>query len=213
MCASEIDRKVDAAKAKVDSSLTEMATFSPLFSKPEFPFHGDPLNLDIEMTFDDSHTIFSQGLIVIEQKKMLVTSGKAPDTNLNFYLIEPNWLVTSMGYLTMGQNVCNLKYSDEHEYLLGITLANLLYVISLRGRKPVTVKTIEKIAKYNCLVFFSSDPFLSDGISFEVSVTSGVPELQAADTPQIDFRAEEPKKGGHRVRSVHQKQSRPRQSP
>lgn len=100
---------------------------------------------------------------------MMVTSGKAPDTNLNFYNIEPNWLITSMGYLTMGQNVCNLKYSDEHEYLLGITLSSYLYVISLKGPKPVTVKTIEKIAKYNCLVFFSSDPFLSDGISFEVS--------------------------------------------
>ena len=168
VCATEINRKLDNASTKVDRSLTEMSTFSELFAKPEFPFHGDPLNFKIERTFDDSHTIFSQGLIIIEQKKMMVTAGKAPDTNLNFYNIDPNWLITSMGYLTMGQNVCNLKYSDEHEYLLGITLSSYLYVISLRGKKPVTVKTIEKIAKYNCLAMFSVDPFLSDGIHFEV---------------------------------------------
>lgn len=173
-----------------------MSTFSPLFSKPQFPFHGDPLEMRVERTFDDSHTVFPQGLIVIEQKRMLVTAGKAPDTNLNFFRIEPNWLITSMGYLSMGQKVCNLKYSDEHEYLLGITLESYLYVISLRGKKPVTVKTIEKIAKYNCLVFFSSDPFLADGIAFEVR-SPGVPELQAAHASQAHVRAEEPAQGRH----------------
>lgn len=168
ICEREISRKLDSASSSIERSLTDMSTFSPLFKKPDFPFHGDPLDLHIERTFDDSHTIFSQGLIVIESKKMLVTSGKAPDTNLNFYNIEPNWLITSLGYLTMGQNVCNLKYSDEHESLLAITLSSYLYVVSLRGDTPVTVKTIEKIAKYNCLAFFSVDPFLADGINFEV---------------------------------------------
>ena len=145
-----------------------MKNFSTPFPEFEAPFEGDCLDLSVKKIFEDSHRHFSQGLLIIESKGVLVTSGKSPDTNLNFYYIDRNLLITSFGYLSMNHKVCNLKYSEEHEVILGITLSSYLYIISMVNSKPKTIKTIEKIAKFDCLMMFSMEGFFASDSKFNV---------------------------------------------
>ena len=167
-CASEISRKLRNTKREVSRGLNEARSGSAFHNPFERPFKGNSENLEVTSVFDDSHTIFSQGLLVIESKNILVTCGKAPDKNLNFYHIDKNLLITSFGFLNMSHSVCNLKFSEEHDVLLAITLSSYLYVISLKNSKPRTLKTIEKIAKYNCLLMFPIDAFLDKSIQHQV---------------------------------------------
>lgn len=167
-CSREVIRNLHNAKREISRALKEAKTHTPFCSEFERPFKGNTADLQVCSVFDDSHTIFSQGLLVIESKNILVTCGKAPDKNLNFYHIDKNLLITSFGFLSMNHSVCNLKYSEEHEVLLAITLSSYLYVISVKDAKPRTLKTIEKIAKYNCLLMFPIDAFLDQNIQFEV---------------------------------------------